>query len=264
MLRFRNRDSDLVTGGTFDDWPLLSVVKIAPANTRLDPAAGLFGLAVVDRDGFLATPINRAAVAQVIDRQSIVTMFAREWPSTTRILPDQLDSADPPAVPAWAAPDADPATPAARVRAWRAANPGPLVLRVALPPGPGGTLLYGAIGAALVRIGIAPVRVAPDAPADLRLIDAVAPYDSARWYLATACQPCSIDAQAALESARLANTLEVRALHIAEADKALAADVAYIPIAQPLRWSLVALRLKQWQGNARAWHPLNRLRNDTN
>jgi peptide/nickel transport system substrate-binding protein len=92
------------------------------------------------------------------------------------------------------------------------------------------------------------------------LIDAVAPYDSARWYLATACQLCSAEAQAALDGARDAPTMAERAQHIAEADAALARDVAFIPIAQPLRWSLVSLRLKQWQPNARAWHPLNRLR----
>jgi peptide/nickel transport system substrate-binding protein len=37
-------------------------------------------------------------------------------------------------------------------------------------------------------------------------------------------------------------------------------DGAYIPIAQPLRWSLVALRLQAWQENSRAWHPLTYLR----
>jgi peptide/nickel transport system substrate-binding protein len=42
------------------------------------------------------------------------------------------------------------------------------------------------------------------------------------------------------------------------------ADVAFIPLARPLRWSLVSMRLQQWQPNTRAWHPLNRLRADTN
>jgi oligopeptide transport system substrate-binding protein len=41
---------------------------------------------------------------------------------------------------------------------------------------------------------------------------------------------------------------------------ALTADAAYIPIAQPLRWSLVAVRLRAFQPNARAWHPLTHLR----
>ena len=124
-------------------------------------------------------------------------------------------------------------------------------------------MFYGFVAANLRRIGIDAVRVAQDAPADLRLLDMVAPYDSARWYLATACQPCGPDAQAALEAAREAPDGASRARHIAEADAALAADISYIPIARPLRWSLVSLRLVQWQGNSRAWHPLNHLRNDT-
>ena len=136
-------------------------------------------------------------------------------------------------------------------------------LRIALPSGPGATLAWGQIAASLIAIGITPERVAIGAPADLRLIDAVAPYDSARWYLATACIDCGEAAQAALESARVAPTPTARAAAIAEADRALAADVAFIPIARPLRWSLVAQRLAQWQPNARAWHPLNHLRNDT-
>ena len=68
----------------------------------------------------------------------------------------------------------------------------------------------------------------------------------------------------ALAAARDAPTLAERATQIAIADAAMAADVSFIPIATPLRWSLVSLRLQQWQGNPRAWHPLNRLRNDTN
>ena len=86
-----------------------------------------------------------------------------------------------------------------------------------------------------------------DAAADLRLVDDVAPYDSARWYLATACQLCGDVARAALDAARDAPTLADRAARLAEADAALTQDAAFITIARPLRWSLVALRLRRWQ-----------------
>lgn len=264
IIRFAKRDSDLVTGGTFVDWPLLATVDIAPANQRIDPAVGLFGLAIVNRDGFLAEFVNRAAVARSVDRQAIVGAFIPSWNTTAQLLPERLDSAAAPAVAPWLSAAAPGATPAVElVRAWRAAHTGPVVLRIALPRGPGATIVYGIVAAGLRRIGIETERVAIDAEADLRLVDVVAPYDSARWYLATACAPCGAEAQAAIEAARDAPTLELRAARIAEADVALAADVAYIPIARPLRWSLVALRLGQWQGNPRAWHPLNHLRNDT-
>ena len=104
-------------------------------------------------------------------------------------------------------------------------------------------------------------RVPLTAPADLRLIDAVAPYDSARWYLAIACQLCSAEVRAKIIAARETGDLAVRARALAEADAALAEDGAYIPIARPLRWSLVALRLARWQANSRGWHALNDLRN---
>ncbi|MFA6114410.1 MAG: ABC transporter substrate-binding protein [Sphingomonas sp.] len=262
IARFAKRDSDMVTGGSFADWPLLATAEIAPANQRVDPAAGLFGLAIASRAGFLAEAANRAVVARSVDRQAIVSAFAPAWNATAQLLPDRLDSAAPP-TPGWVASATDTTPAIERVRAWRATHDGPLVLRIALPPGPGSTILYGIVASGLQRIGIDTQRVAIDADADLRLIDAVAPYDSARWYLGTACQPCGADAQAAVEAARDAPTLEQRAARIAEADAAVAADIAYIPIARPLRWSLVALRLGQWQGNSRAWHPLNHLRNDT-
>jgi len=264
IARFAARNSDLVSGGTFVDWPLLQFSGVAAANQKIDPAAGLFGLAIANRNGFLGDPDNRAAVARTIDRQAIVGAFTNVWAATAQLLPEQLDSAAPPAPPSWLAPiGPSDLSPAARVAAWRKIHDGPLVLRIALPAGPGATLVYGFVAAGLRSIGIEVVRVTMNEEADLRLIDAVAPYDSARWYLATACQPCGADAETALEAAREAPDTASRAHYIAEADLALASDISYIPIARPLRWSLVALRLTEWQGNSRAWHPLNHLRSDT-
>jgi peptide/nickel transport system substrate-binding protein len=124
-------------------------------------------------------------------------------------------------------------------------------------------LVWAHLALAMRRIGIEPQRVGLADPADLRLIDAVAPYDSGRWFLQTACIACSDEAKALVDAAREAPDLAARAQRIAEADAALTADSSYIPIAQPLRWSLVALRLDAWQRNTRAWHPLNHLRNET-
>lgn len=264
ILRFVARESDMVTGGSFLDWPLLASVSVAPANLRIDPAAGLFGLAVVSHDGFMGDVQNRLAVAQAIDRAALVAAYAPDWSADERLLPEQLDSAAPPTVPSWA--KLDPAArrdgARARVARWRAGHDGPPVLRIALPKGPGATILFGFVGASLRAIGIEPRRVPINAAADLRLIDAVAPYDSARWYLGTACQLCSPDVAAKIDAARDAPDMATRSARLAEADVALAEDGAYIPIARPLRWSLVALRLAKWQGNSRAWHSLNALRNE--
>lgn len=268
IIRFVERQSDLVAGGGLSDWPLVQAARPAPANLRIDPAAGLFGLAIVRREGFLAGVEERAAVTQAFDRAALVSAFSVEWPARETILPEQLDSSAQPALGAWAQIPAEQRRAAARARVavWRAANGGAApTLRLALPLGAGGTLLWGQLAADLYAVGIRPVRVAPDdESADLRLIDKVAPHDSARWYLAEACVLCSEEAQAALEAARLAPSLAERATAIAAADQLMAADLAFVPLARPFRWSLVALRLQQWQANARAWHPLNRLRNATN
>jgi oligopeptide transport system substrate-binding protein len=262
IARFAAGDSDLVSGGTFVDWPLIATASIAPINRKIDPAAGLFGLVVANRDGFLADVRSRTAISGALDRQSIVAAFVPEWTAVTQVLPEQLDSAAVPVVPGWTATAQDDRLRAAiaLVDTWRSTHPGPLVLRLALPDGPGATMLYGLIGASFGAMGIQLQRVDRGDEPDLRLIDTVAPYDSARWYLATACAPCGQDATAAIAAARDAPDMTSRAQHLAEADIALDADAAYIPIARPLRWSLVATRLRQWEPNVRAWHPLNHLR----
>lgn len=263
ILRFANERSDLVLGGTFRDWPLLAYTDLAPANVRIDPAAGLFGLTVVSRDGFLAAPENRRALSMAIDRGALLSQFRREWLAVQSLLPARLDSSADPAQPDWQALPLEDRRSLARnrVTAWRARNPdGSLAIRIALPGGPGATLLWTRLARDLRDIGLQPMRVGIDEAADLRLIDQVAPYDSGRWYLVTACQSCPEALTALIEAARDAPTLPERAARIAAADLAVTQDGAYIPLAQPLRWSLVALRLAAWQENTRAWHPLTHLR----
>ncbi len=260
VLRFATRRSDLVAGGSFVDRPLLVTADVPASTVKTDPAAGLFGLAIVGRSGFVGDAMNRAAIAQAIDRTALTAAIAPGWEAAQNLLPERLDSAALPQIPAWSI-----LTPAqrlqgarARVRTWGK----PVKLRIAMPAGPGATVAYGRIAADLIQIGITPERVDMSAAADLMLVDRVAPYDSARWYLATACVTCSDAARQALQAARDAPTLPVRAQRLAEADAAMNEDVAFIVLARPLRWSLVSQRLQQWQPNVRAWHPLNHLRPD--
>ncbi|GAA4780787.1 hypothetical protein GCM10023219_31100 [Stakelama sediminis] len=274
IARFADGTSDLVLGGTFRDWPTLELSGVAKNSIKTDPAQGLFGLAVVNRTGFLADAKNRAAIAMALDRDAILGAFTSTWHARTTILPDQLDSAAGPATPDWQGLSADDrlTTARRRVAAWKHALgdkarngsadtlPGVMPIRVALPDDPGGNLLWARIGPAIHALGLPVMRVKERAQADLRLIDRVAPFDSARWYLRTACVQCSADSETLLDAARDAPNADARAQRLAEADAALTADAAFIPIASPLRWSLVANRLDQWQANARAWHPLNQLR----
>ncbi|NML06333.1 ABC transporter substrate-binding protein [Sphingomonas sp. G-3-2-10] len=262
--RFRAGKVDAILGGSFADWPILQVINPPQERVKIDPALGLFGLAVVSREGFLADPANRTALAMSIDRAALTRAFHPDWQTVEALLPLQLDSAAAPAIAPWGPLPLDARRENARqlVQKWRQAHPGKLVVRIALPPGPGSTLVWGAVAQSLLSIGISPQRVAIGDDAELRLIDEVAPYDSGRWFLVTACRLCSPEAMAAIEAAREAPDLSSRAQRIAEADIALTADAAYIPIAVPFRWAIVTARLNGWQGNTRAWHPLNHLRNE--
>ena len=267
ILRFNERRSDYVTGGTFTDWPLVDMADVSPPNRRLDPARGLFGLSVARRSGFLGAADRREAVAMAIDRTALTRDFAPDWTPAETLLPDQLDSVTQPARAPWLACDLAARRAAAEVRVaeWRAANGGSAPeLTIAMPAGPGASRLAARLTADLASIGILARRAPPGAPADLRLVDLVAPYDSARWYLRMACQPCAQPIADTLERARESGNLIERSRLLAEADLAMVQDVAFIPLAQPLRWSLVALRLREWRANARAWHPLNHLRRQTN
>lgn len=267
IARFARRQSDYVAGGTWRDWPLVAQASVAPANIRREQADGLFGLAITGRDGFLAERDNRAALAMAIDRAQLTGAFASEWPATETILPAMLDSATEPVVAAWAqVPASDRAATARAIAAiWRArsieraGDPVPAI-RIALPDAPGANLLFGAVRAASERIGVPVRRVSAREAADLVVVDRTAPHDSGLWYLEAACRRCDGAARALIAEARATRDPAQRGVLIARAEAAIADEVAFIPIARPLRWSLVALRLDAWQANRRGWHPLNHLR----
>jgi peptide/nickel transport system substrate-binding protein len=268
IVRFNEGKADLVLGGTFRDWPLLSFAQPQSRAIRVDPAEGLFGLLVQRADGFLAQPANRQAVAMAIDRDAMITMMdAPGWGGVLTVLPQRYRSAVDPAFPAWAALEIGGRIAEARrrVQAWRNGNSEPLTIRLSLPEGPGSTLLFGRIAADWRKIGIETVRSAP-AQADLRLLDQVAPAGSALWYLSNVACPsraaCAEDAVAALDGARKSQSLAERGTQLATADRAIADAGFWVPLARPLRWSLVSPRLNLFRPNARALHPLTRLRGE--
>src|SRR3546814_1019226 len=91
------------------------------------------------------------------------------------------------------------------------------------------------------RIGVPSVRVDRDADADLRLIDEVAPYDSALWYLGRiSCayeMACSSEATARLSEAQQAQSIEEMLRKLDEAEVLTLAHGGYIPLAAPVRRS---------------------------
>jgi oligopeptide transport system substrate-binding protein len=269
LARYARGQADLVLGGTFADLAIARALDPPATQLRFDPARGLFGLAVTSEEGFLASAENRSAIAMAIDRDALVSAFGVPgWRPMLSIVPERLEMPGGPAFPEWTAlPQIERiALARARVAAWRGNNAEFPRLRVALPDGPGGRLLFTRIALDLGRIGIIAQRVPIDGPADLRLIDSVAPNDSATWYLTRlSCEiglPCGETGQTALAASRAAATLDERAAKLAEADAAYAVNAPFIPLATPLRWSLVRPSLRGFRTNNRAAHPLHHLLND--
>lgn len=260
--------SDLVLGGRFVDLPVAHAAELPRNALRFDPVKGLFGLAFARADtGFTADPEVRRALAMAVDRDRIgATLGMPGWAPATAIVASGTPEIERPATPPWAAfPLADRRAQArGPIGRWRAAHGAPPALRIAMPPGPGATLLFASIARDWQAIGVQAIAVGPDAAADLRLIDAVAPADVASFYLrAFACDRqmiCADVTDRLLIEARNADSLAERQVLLTQADALMMDDTPFIALGQPVRWSLVAPGLDLYRESPRAIHPLNELR----
>jgi peptide/nickel transport system substrate-binding protein len=128
-----------------------------------------------------------------------------------------------------------------------------------MPDGPGYRLVFAALRADWRTIGVDAVRVRPDEPADLGLIDEVAPANLASWYLrhftCDVSAVCDAAADQALLAARLAPRPADRQAQFGFADRILTGLTPFIPLNAPVRWSLVSRRLTGFRPNSFARHP---------
>ncbi len=266
IARFAQEDVSLVLGGSFDDIIVARAARLPASQLRRDPTSGLFGLVMARGNLALASPELRQALAMAIDREAILRQFAvTGWRGTAALLPGAIDGAVPPALPAWVQ-----LTRAERLQSARAAviaHKGgaakEIVLRVSMPDGPGGRLLFAQIASDWQQIGVKALRAGPKGEPDIRLIDAVAPHGSVFWYFGRiSCArgiQCSPQADQLVRLAWQTKEPVARAEAIARADSALTQAQVFIPLAMPLRWSLAAPRLQGYRESPFAIHPLNRL-----
>ncbi|MGN6356846.1 MAG: ABC transporter substrate-binding protein [Novosphingobium sp.] len=247
IQRFDDDRAIVVLGGTFADWPELAEARLPAATVRIDPVAGLFGLAVEHSDGFLAEAENREAVAMAIDRDALATAFgAPGWIPTTRLVSPGADGEMGLVAERWAGQTiaARQAIAASRVTRWRTDH-GEVTLRIALPHGLGGDVLFARLALDLAAAGFKAVRRGPGEAADLRLLDRTAVYARADWFFAQlGCtarpRACSATADASYAAARGLAEPAARAKGLAEAEAQLMAANLFIPLGTPLRWSLAA------------------------
>ena len=265
IAAFAGRQADLVLGGTFDDLPLVRRAKIARSAVRFDPVAGLFGLVPARRGGPLADQELRSLLNRAIDREALVA--ALDVPGLTpraTLLQSGLEGLAPPAQPAWTAVSLAERQPqlAAEARAMIETD-APVTLAIELPEGPGARILFDRLATDWRAIGITLVRADKGIPADFRLIDAVAPSASPAWFVrsfrCTLRPLCSTEADEMMESARGATVAAQRAAFIREASRLIEEETLFLPIAAPVRWSLVGPRIEGFAENIVARHPLTGL-----
>ena len=256
VARYAERETDLVLGGTLGDLPVARAARLPAAQLVFDPAVGLFGLSFASAEGPLARPEVRQALAMAIDRQALLATLrvpglqAQESffaPGTEGLAP---------ALPAWVALPLSERRSLAR--ATLAEQPERLRVRVAMPDGPGYRIVFAHLARDWAAVGVAAERVGLADQAELRLIDAVAPVALATWYLrhfaCNASRICDPAADEMLAAARIAPTAANRRGLLANADRIMTAATPFIPLASPVRWSLVSPRLTGFRPNRFARH----------
>ena len=263
VSRFNSGDADLVLDGRLATFPHTASVGILRGTIQLDPVEGLFGLQVMSAQGFLADPSNREALSLAVDRDALIAPFGVDgWKDTADLVPASLE-AKPVVEERWAdiSLEARRAAAAARVAAWRNAHDGPPSLSAWLPAGPGSDKLYARLKEDFAAIGVKLSRARPAETGDLRLMDVVARYPRANWYLnrlncSVGKAACSPQADAALAKARKTTDPAESAELVAEARKLLTEANVFIPFGSPIRWALVRSDAVGFVPNTWGWHPL--------
>lgn len=263
IAQFNSGKIDIVLGGRFEDFPRIDASGVSRGAIRLDPVAGLFGLVVTARGGFLSLPENREALSMALDREALGTTLAiGGWTATTRIVNPGLEGDNGTVVERWPGRSIEErrAQAAVRIARWKADH-GAVNLTLALPSGPGGNQLFTRLAADFKAIGVTVRRVGADANADLRLIDTVARYPRADWFLNQfACAGrraiCSVTADNLMEKAHGEPDPAKRAELYAQAEAQLTIANGYLPLGVPIRWSLVSGKGTGFAPNRWNIHPL--------
>ena len=260
--------ADLVLGGTFADLPIARQVRRPRNALRFDPASGLFGLAPGGRGGPFASEEWRRLLNRAIDRDSFLAAIAVPGltPRAT-LLEAGLDGLAAPAAPAWTA------TPINERRSGLAAEAksligdgGALEIRVFLPRGLGGDVLFRQLELDWSVLGLKVVRATSAASADFVLIDEVAPSASPAWFArrfrCAATPACDPKVDELLQAARDAKIPAQRYALIGQAAAQIDDQALFLPIAAPVRWALVGDRITSFAGNRFARHSLVGLNRD--
>ncbi|MFB0612943.1 ABC transporter substrate-binding protein [Aurantiacibacter poecillastricola] len=266
---FETGDADVVIGGTLGTYTIVETGPLSSGTLRLDTLFGLFGLQVMTDEGLLSNSGVREGLAMAIDRSALMARYnISGWVATTRPVSPGLPGDPGYVLERWADVPIEErrAEAATRISDWREQfDEGdisqPVRLSVALPDAPGWTLFYRDLAAQFAEIGIELERAQDAEDANLLLIDRVARYPAARWFLnqfdcSLRRGLCEEDVDFLVDEALAETNLATRARMLAEAEANLTLSNVYIPFGAPLRWSLVRGSVDGYLPNPYAFHPL--------
>lgn len=263
--RFDEGEADLVLGGRIGALPLVDTGPLSRGTVQIDPALGLFGMRVRRPSGLLETAQGREAIAMALDREALIAPFnIAGWVPTTRLVAPDLPGDPGLIAERWSDEPIETlrARAAARVADWRRANGGAeATLTLAIERSPGLDVLFRELAAQLGAIGVRLERAGNRASADLILVDRVARYADARWFLnqfncSLGGGMCDPEADALTREAAEMPDQQSRAVRLAEAEAELTLANVYIPFGSPLRFSLVRGNVDGFAPNRWAFHPL--------
>lgn len=256
---------DVVLGGQIEDLPRVDTGPLSRGTVRLERVAGMLGLQVRAAKGVLADQPLREAVAMAIDRDTLLARFnVGGWDATTRVVAPGISGDLGTIGERWEGLPVEQRQreAARRVAGWSAANGAqPARIAIWLPEGPGGEIVMDRLKRDLTAAGLTVERANAQKSADLIWVDRVARYEAAEWFLnqfncSLRRGACSPEADARLVEARMAPDAASAAALVAEAEAELTAANVFIPIAAPLRWSLVRGDVTGFEPNRWAFHPL--------
>lgn len=261
---FANGSVDLVLNGSIADFPMIELGPLSRGAVQVDPTIGLFGLIVRNDSGVLADPRRREALSMAIDREALIQPFGLGgWVSTTWIVPPEWFSNGTLAANRWPGLSLEERRAVARQRiaGW---GGGEAIIRVGLPDGPGGDLMFDELSASWRQIGVTAQRVGIGEGGDLELRDRLARYSSPRWFLnqlncTIALGLCSEEADALVRDSLALKDPESKELLLIEAHSILTDAEVFIPLGAPVRWSLVRGSVEGYQANPWGLHPLSAL-----
>jgi len=246
VTQFKAGAADAVLGGSFSDLPVARMGGVARGTLRFDPVVGLFALLPGRGAGPLADKALRSLLSRAIDRDALVAAFDVDGltPRATLLQPG-LDDIGAIAPPAWAAVTLAQRRPALVAEANRMFGKKERpVLAVSFPAGPGSTLLFNRLASDWGALGLRLVPAAAGQPVDLRLLDEVAPSTSPAWFvrrlLCARVALCDPQVDELADAARATQSPQQRAQFLAVAAQRIDSDVLLIPLAAPIRWSLVS------------------------